>query len=72
MMIHVENLTYVYPDGRQALERLSFTIAAGETVGLIGPNGAGKTTLFLCLCGVKTVGPGVVSDRKEGQARGLG
>ncbi len=60
-MIDVENLTYVYPDCRQALERLSFTIAAGETVGLIGPNGAGKTTLFLCLCGVKTVGPGAVS-----------
>lgn len=60
-MIHVQNLTYVYPDGRQALERLSFAIAAGETVGLIGPNGAGKTTLFLCLCGVKTVGPGAIS-----------
>ncbi len=51
-MIHVKALTYVYPDGRQALDSLSFTVAEGETVGLIGPNGAGKTTLFLCLCGV--------------------
>ena len=59
-MIHVENLTFVYPDGRQALERLSFAVAAGETVGLIGPNGAGKTTLFLCLCGVKSVRPGAI------------
>ena len=38
--------------GLQALQRVSFSIAAGEIYGLIGPNGAGKTTLFNLLTGV--------------------
>ncbi len=36
----------------RALDRVSFTVRAGEVLGLIGPNGAGKTTLFECLAGV--------------------
>src|SRR6202166_446649 len=32
--------------GVVALDRVSFTVDAGQVVALIGPNGAGKTTLF--------------------------
>jgi branched-chain amino acid transport system ATP-binding protein len=32
--------------GVVALDRVSFSVDAGEVVALIGPNGAGKTTLF--------------------------
>ncbi len=51
-VIEVRGLGYRYSAGTTALIDVSFSIAAGEHVGLVGPNGAGKTTLFLCLCGV--------------------
>ncbi|MFE9692115.1 ATP-binding cassette domain-containing protein [Micromonospora sp. NPDC005806] len=36
----------------RAVERVSFTIPAGEVVGFLGPNGAGKTTTLKCLTGL--------------------
>lgn len=38
--------------GLLALDRVNFSINAGEIFGLIGPNGAGKTTLFNVINGV--------------------
>jgi ABC-2 type transport system ATP-binding protein len=35
-----------------AVDRLSFTIEAGEVVGFLGPNGAGKTTTLRMLLGL--------------------
>ena len=44
--IEFKNLTFRYPDGEiDALEDVSFTIKAGENVGLVGKTGSGKTTL---------------------------
>jgi cobalt/nickel transport system ATP-binding protein len=50
--IDVQKLEYAYPQGPTALDHVTFTVNAGESVGLVGPNGAGKTSLFLCLSGV--------------------
>ena len=44
--IEFRDLTFRYPDGEfNALENVSFTISAGENVGLVGKTGSGKTTL---------------------------
>ena len=44
--IEFRNLSFRYPDGEfEALEKVSFTIKAGENVGLVGKTGSGKTTL---------------------------
>ena len=44
--IEFRNLSFRYPDGEfDALENISFTIQAGENVGLVGTTGSGKTTL---------------------------
>ena len=44
--IEFKNLTFRYPDGEiDALTDVSFTIQAGENVGLVGKTGSGKTTL---------------------------
>ena len=44
--IEFRNLTFRYPDGEfDALQNVSFTVRAGENIGVVGRTGAGKTTL---------------------------
>jgi phosphonate transport system ATP-binding protein len=48
-MLRIENLHKRYRTGDQALREVSFTVPAGQLVGLIGPSGAGKSTLIRCV-----------------------
>lgn len=50
-MIEVDGLTKLYDDFA-AVTDLSFSVQAGEVIGLVGPNGAGKTTTLRCLSGI--------------------
>ncbi len=47
-------------DGREALSRVSFTLARGEIAALIGPNGSGKTTLYNILTALEQPDSGVI------------
>ncbi len=44
-----DNVSFAYPDGRLALDRVSFTLKPNKTVALVGENGAGKTTIIKLL-----------------------
>ncbi|MBL1134169.1 MAG: ABC transporter ATP-binding protein [Chloroflexi bacterium] len=46
-----------------ALRDVSFTVPAGQTVGIVGRNGSGKSTLFRTLCGITHPTEGYVSVR---------
>jgi branched-chain amino acid transport system permease protein len=49
--------------GLVAVNDLSFSVDAGQIVGLIGPNGAGKSTMFNLITGVMPVTQGTISCR---------
>jgi cobalt/nickel transport system ATP-binding protein len=51
-IIEIKNLSYAYPDGKEALKNISLRITHGESVGVAGLNGAGKSTLIMALAGI--------------------
>jgi cobalt/nickel transport system ATP-binding protein len=51
-IINIENLSYSYPDGTNALDDLNFSMEKGEKVAVLGANGAGKSTFMLHLNGI--------------------
>jgi len=63
-LLEIEHLCKEF-DGVTALQDVSFTVQAGEILGLIGPNGAGKTTLFNCVTGLTAPDAGAIRFRGD-------
>lgn len=59
-MIEVKDLVKEYP-GKLAVDRVSFSIGRGETVGLLGANGAGKSTIMNIIAGCTAMTSGTVT-----------
>ena len=57
--IEVRELT-VERDGRKILDRVSFSLAAGDTLAIVGPTGSGKTTLVDAIPRLTDVPPGTI------------
>jgi cobalt/nickel transport system ATP-binding protein len=51
-LLEFDNIHYAYPNCRESLSGVTFSIKKGVKVALVGPNGAGKTTLLLMCNGV--------------------
>jgi cobalt/nickel transport system ATP-binding protein len=59
-VIETKDITYEYPDGTKALDKVNFNVDEGKIVALLGPNGAGKSTLFLHFNGILSPSTGSV------------
>ena len=59
-VVSVRNLVFTY-ETRDVLRNISFSIEAGDYVGLVGSNGSGKSTLIRLILGLETPVDGSVS-----------
>jgi ATP-binding cassette subfamily C exporter for protease/lipase len=60
-IIAVESVTAIPPGGKvPVIKGLSFSLAAGEVLGIIGPSGSGKSTLARLLVGIWPAAAGKV------------
>lgn len=46
----VRDVTFTYPNGKQALSNINLSLKKGETTAVVGLSGAGKSTLINLLC----------------------
>lgn len=53
----------------RALKNVSFTVSAGERLGVIGRNGSGKSTLLRALAGIYPISSGLIEVR--GRVQGM-
>ncbi len=60
-LIKLSNVSFVYPDGTQALTDVDLSVRAGEKVAVLGANGAGKSTLFQLFNGLLNPERGIVT-----------
>lgn len=49
----------------QAMDRVDFSVRAGEVVGLVGDNGAGKSTLVKTIAGIHSADGGTISFESQ-------
>jgi subfamily B ATP-binding cassette protein MsbA len=59
--IAFENVSFVYPDGTQALRNITFSIKGGSTIALVGKSGSGKSSFINLIPRFYNVSEGKIS-----------
>lgn len=61
LSVAVRHLTLKVKDrGAPILNDVTFSVSAGEFIGILGPSGCGKSSLLQCLVGLAETAPGVI------------
>lgn len=63
LILKVQDLYYIYGNGKSALDGVSVDIYEGEKIAVLGSNGSGKSTFFLNVDGVLTPEKGKIIYR---------
>ncbi|GAP20260.1 energy-coupling factor ABC transporter ATP-binding protein [Leptolinea tardivitalis] len=64
-LIKIQQLSFSYPDGKNALTDINLSVYPGEKIGIVGANGAGKSTLLMHINGIFTGEGSVIIDGME-------
>jgi peptide/nickel transport system ATP-binding protein len=64
--LSVQDLSVVF-DGFTAVDRVSFSVAPGESFGIVGESGSGKSTVLRAICGLARRASGQVRMTGEGE-----
>ena len=68
-VLHVQDLTFTYPDAAQpSLRDISFDMHQGEILGIIGGTGSGKSILVQVLLGLYPADKGSISLNRDGRS----
>ena len=59
--IAFENVSFIYPDGTQALRNITFSIKGGSTIALVGKSGSGKSSFINLIPRFYNVSEGKIS-----------
>ncbi len=54
IQLDAQGISYTYPNGKKAVENISFAVRRGELMSVVGRNGAGKSTFSKIICGFLT------------------
>ena len=66
ILLETKNLSFSYPNGKEALKDINFSIKEGEMMSIVGRNGAGKSTFCKVICGFEKESKGnIYLDEKD-------
>ncbi len=61
ILLDIKNLSFKYPEGKEALKDINFTLRRGEMMSIVGKNGAGKSTFSKVICGFEKEDKGTLT-----------